>query len=84
MASPEAPMSSKAMISAALVKAQTAVQLDRAEYHSGARKYYVEAVELLDRVIARNCSERDLRKLKDIQQRYRRRIDQLDMPSAEA
>jgi hypothetical protein len=66
MTSTRTPLSSKATISAALAKAQTAVQLDHAGYHNGARKYYVEAVELLDRVVARNCNERDIKKLKDI------------------
>lgn len=60
------PLSSKATLSAALAKARTAVQLDQAEYHDGAKRYYVEVVELLGRVIVRASSENDIKKLKDI------------------
>ncbi|KAI8625452.1 hypothetical protein F5Y19DRAFT_479557 [Xylariaceae sp. FL1651] len=71
------PLSSKATISAALARARTAVQLDQAQYNDGARKYYVEAVELLDRVIARASNENNIKKLEDIRRAYTDRIQQL-------
>ncbi len=66
MASDRMPLSSKATLSVALAKARTAVQLDQAQYHEGARAYYVEVVELLARVIGRASNENDVRKLEDI------------------
>ncbi|KAI0467884.1 hypothetical protein F4859DRAFT_517756 [Xylaria cf. heliscus] len=77
-------LSSKATLSAALAKARTAVQLDQAEYHDGAKRYYDEAVELLDRVIVRASRENDIKKLQDIRQSYKDRIQQLDEILAEA
>ncbi|KAI3319091.1 hypothetical protein HD806DRAFT_293911 [Xylariaceae sp. AK1471] len=71
------PMSSKATLSAALAKASTAVQLDQAQYHDGARKYYIEAVELLDRVIARVSDGNAVNKLGGIRRAYTDRIEQL-------
>jgi hypothetical protein len=60
------PMSSRATLSAALAKASTAVQLDQAQYYDGARKYYAEAVELINRVVARASDENVINKLGDI------------------
>ncbi|CAJ2511254.1 Uu.00g068790.m01.CDS01 [Anthostomella pinea] len=70
--------SQKAMLSSALAKASTAVQLDNAQYHSGARKYYAEACELLQQIIARASNEEDRKKLDGIRVRYILRIRQLD------
>lgn len=78
------PLSSKATLSAALAKARTAVQLDQAEYHDGAKRYYVEVVELLGRVIVRASSENDIKKLKDIRRTYSNRIEQLEEMLADA
>ncbi|KAJ8109478.1 hypothetical protein ONZ43_g6123 [Nemania bipapillata] len=78
MTSDMMPLSSKATLSAALAKARTAVQLDQAEYHDGAKRYYVEVVELLGRVIVRASNENDIKKLKDIRRTYTNRIEQLD------
>ncbi|KAI0455083.1 hypothetical protein F5B21DRAFT_503636 [Xylaria acuta] len=72
------PLSSKATLSAALAKARTAVQLDQAQYHDGAKRYYDEVVVLLDRVIARAYKENDIKKLQDIRRSYNNRIRQLD------
>ncbi|KAI0407815.1 hypothetical protein F4802DRAFT_551349 [Xylaria palmicola] len=72
------PLSSKATLSAALAKARTAVQLDQAEYHEGAKRYYTEVIELLDRVISRASHEKDRKKLQDIRRNYADRTEQLD------
>ncbi|KAF2967141.1 hypothetical protein GQX73_g6413 [Xylaria multiplex] len=72
------PLSSKATLSAALAKARTAVQLDQAQYHDGAKAYYVEVVEMLARVITRASDEKDIKKLKDIRRAYTNRIQELN------
>ncbi|KAI1294392.1 hypothetical protein F5Y03DRAFT_316649 [Xylaria venustula] len=84
MASARMPLSSKATLSVALAKARTAVQLDQAQYHDGARAYYIEVVELLARVIVRASHEKDVKKLEDIRRAYTDRIQQLDDLMAEA
>ncbi|KAI0911345.1 hypothetical protein F4824DRAFT_499346 [Ustulina deusta] len=84
MASDRMPLSSKATLSVALAKARTAVQLDQAQYHEGARAYYVEVVELLARVIGRASNENDVRKLEDIRRAYTDRIQQLEELLADA
>ncbi|KAI1330704.1 hypothetical protein F5Y16DRAFT_340820 [Xylariaceae sp. FL0255] len=71
--------SSKANLSEALARARTAVQLDQAQYHDGARKYYIEACELLDRVIVRASNAADIKKLSDVRRSYTDRIKQLDL-----
>ncbi|KAI1494705.1 hypothetical protein F5X96DRAFT_502074 [Biscogniauxia mediterranea] len=80
--------SQKAIISTALAKASTAVQLDNSQYYSGARKYYVEACELLDQVITRVNNGPDRQKLERVRIAYIHRIRQLDdalgEPSEEA
>ena len=58
--------SQKAIISTALAKASTAVQLDNSHYYSGARKYYIEACELLEQVISRVTNEPDREKLERV------------------
>ncbi|KAI1427469.1 hypothetical protein F5Y12DRAFT_712005 [Xylaria sp. FL1777] len=78
MASPRTPLSSKATLSVALAKARTAVQLDQAQYHDGARAYYAEVIELLARVIARASNMEDAKKLENIRRAYTDRIQQLD------
>ncbi|KAI1179836.1 hypothetical protein F4777DRAFT_574662 [Nemania sp. FL0916] len=78
MASARMPSSSKATLSTALAKARTAVQLDHAQYYEGARRYYIEVVGLLSRVISRASSEKDREKLQDIRWTYTNRIQQLD------
>ncbi|KAI1750174.1 hypothetical protein F4782DRAFT_532713 [Xylaria castorea] len=78
------PSSSKATLSAALAKARTAVQLDQAKYHDGARRYYGEVIVLLDRVVARASKENDIKKLQAIRRSYKDRIQQLDELLAEA
>ncbi|KAI0484447.1 hypothetical protein GGR56DRAFT_669013 [Xylariaceae sp. FL0804] len=70
--------SQKSMLSLALAKASTAVQLDNAQYHDGARKYYTEAVDLLQRIIDRAGDEADRRKLEAILLTYTDRLRQLD------
>ncbi|KAH9898768.1 hypothetical protein F4778DRAFT_782875 [Xylariomycetidae sp. FL2044] len=70
--------SPKAKLSSALAKASTAVQLDNAQYHDGARRYYAEAVDLLEQVIAKATNERDRTKLSDIRRTYTTRIRELD------
>ncbi|KAK5632587.1 hypothetical protein RRF57_008301 [Xylaria bambusicola] len=66
MASARMPLSSKATLSAALAKARTAVQLDQAQYHDGAKAYYIEVVAMLAHVISRASHEKDVKKLEDI------------------
>ncbi|KAK2730434.1 GTP-binding protein [Colletotrichum kahawae] len=74
------PPSQKAMLSRALQKANTAVQLDNAQNFEGARQAYAEACELLHQVLARTSTEEDKRKLEAIGQRrtYTSRIEELD------
>ncbi|KAI0025871.1 hypothetical protein F4780DRAFT_774721 [Xylariomycetidae sp. FL0641] len=69
--------SQKAMLSTALAKASTAVQLDNASYHDGARRYYTEACDLLQQIIARAADENDRAKLERIRLTYTNRIRQL-------
>ncbi|KAI8949297.1 hypothetical protein F4801DRAFT_580535 [Xylaria longipes] len=77
-------LSSKATLSAALAKARTAVQLDQAQYHDGAKRYYDEVIVLLDRVIARASRENDIKKLQTIRRSYKDRIQELEELLAEA
>ncbi|KAI3529970.1 MIT domain-containing protein [Colletotrichum filicis] len=74
------PPSQKAMLSRALQKANTAVQLDNAQNFEGARHSYAEACELLHQVLARTSTEEDRRKLEAIIKRrtYTSRIEELD------
>lgn len=58
--------SQKAMLSKALAKANTAVQLDNAQNYEGARKSYMEACELLHQVLARTTGDEDRKKLEAI------------------
>ena len=58
--------SQKAMLSKALAKANTAVQLDNAQNYEGARKSYIEACELLHQVLARTTGDEDRKKLEAI------------------
>lgn len=60
------PPSQKAMLSRALQKANTAVQLDNAQNLEGARQAYSEACELLQQVLRRTSTEEDKRKLEAI------------------
>ncbi|EMR63964.1 putative mit domain-containing protein [Eutypa lata UCREL1] len=70
--------SQKAMLSKALAKANTAVQLDNAQNYEGARESYIEACELLQQVLARTTGEEDRNKLEAIRGTYTSRIDELD------
>ena len=54
------------MLSKALAKANTAVQLDNAQNYEGARESYIEACELLQQVLARTTGEEDRNKLEAI------------------
>lgn len=72
------PPSQKAMLSQALQKANTAVQLDNASNLEGARQAYAEACELLEQVLSRTTTEEDQRKLEAIRQTYASRIEELD------
>jgi hypothetical protein len=58
--------SQKAMLSKALAKANTAVQLDNAQNYEGARESYTEACNLLQQVLARTTGEEDRKKLEAI------------------
>jgi hypothetical protein len=58
--------SQKAMLSKALAKANTAVQLDNAQNYEGARDSYNEACELLQHVLARTNGDDDKKKLEAI------------------
>lgn len=58
--------SQKAMLSRALQKANTAVQLDNAQNFEGAREAYAEACELLQQVLDRTSGDEDKRKLEAI------------------
>lgn len=60
------PPSQKAMLSRALQKANTAVQLDNAQNLEGARIAYSEACELLQQVLRRTSGDEDKRKLEAI------------------
>ncbi|TDZ21827.1 hypothetical protein Cob_v005241 [Colletotrichum orbiculare MAFF 240422] len=72
------PPSQKAMLSRALQKANTAVQLDNAQNFEGARQAYAEACDLLQQVLARTSTDEDRRKLEAIRRTYTSRIDELD------
>lgn len=60
------PPSQKAMLSRALQKANTAVQLDNAGNIEGAREAYAEACGLLQQVLVKTPGEEDKRKLEAI------------------
>lgn len=60
------PPSQKAMLSRALQKANTAVQLDNAQNFEGAREAYAEACNLLHQVLLRTSGDEDQRKLEAI------------------
>ncbi|KAK7754793.1 hypothetical protein SLS62_003107 [Diatrype stigma] len=70
--------SQKAMLSKALAKANTAVQLDKASNYESARESYIEACELLHQVLARTTGGEDRNKLEAIRGTYTSRIDELD------
>ncbi|KAI1866616.1 uncharacterized protein JN550_007469 [Neoarthrinium moseri] len=70
--------SQKAMLSKALAKANTAVQLDNAQNFEGARSSYTEACELLAQVLARTTGDEDKKKLEAIRRTYTSRIEELD------
>ncbi|KAK1579502.1 MIT domain-containing protein [Colletotrichum navitas] len=72
------PPSQKAMLSRALQKANTAVQLDNAQNFEGARHAYAEACDLLHQVLARTSTDEDRRKLEAIRRTYTSRIEELD------
>jgi hypothetical protein len=60
------PPSQKAMLTKALQKANTAVQLDNAHNFEGARQAYAEACDLLQQVLHRTSVDEDKRKLEAI------------------
>lgn len=60
------PPSQKAMLSRALQKANTAVQLDNAQNFEGAREAYAEACDLLQQVLQKTTADEDKRKLEAI------------------
>ncbi|KAI1161210.1 hypothetical protein F5B18DRAFT_663308 [Nemania serpens] len=66
------------MLSKALNKANTAVQLDNAQNHGAAREAYLEACELLQHVLARTNGDDDRKKLEAIRRTYTSRIEELD------
>ncbi|KAH6652620.1 hypothetical protein BKA67DRAFT_677694 [Truncatella angustata] len=70
--------SQKAMLSKALAKANTAVQLDNAQNYEGARISYYEACELLAQVLARTTGDEDKKKLEAIRRTYTSRVEELD------
>ncbi|KKA28014.1 hypothetical protein TD95_003694 [Thielaviopsis punctulata] len=70
--------SQKEMLSRALQKANTAVELDNVQNFEGARRAYIEASELLDQVIMRVGVEDVRRRLEEIRDRYTSRIEELD------
>ncbi|KAF4976443.1 hypothetical protein FZEAL_6881 [Fusarium zealandicum] len=72
------PASQKAMLSRALQKANTAVQLDNAQNFEGAREAYAEACNLLQQVLQKTSGDEDKRKLEAIRRTYTSRIDELD------
>ncbi|CAK7206373.1 hypothetical protein SEUCBS139899_009165 [Sporothrix eucalyptigena] len=73
------PPSQKAMLSRALQKANTAVQLDNAGNIEGAREAYAEACGLLQQVLMKTPGEEDKRKLEAIKITYTARIEELDL-----
>ncbi|KAK5653015.1 hypothetical protein OQA88_9301 [Cercophora sp. LCS_1] len=75
---PGRPPSQKAMLSKALQKANTAVQLDNAQNIEGARRAYSEACALLQQVLERTSAEEDRNKLEAIHTTYTARIIELD------
>ncbi|GAB1316345.1 hypothetical protein MFIFM68171_06555 [Madurella fahalii] len=72
------PPSQKAMLSKALQKANTAVQLDNAQNFEGARRAYAEACAVLQQVLLRTSGEEDRRKLEAIHETYLARVMELD------
>ncbi|KAK4126788.1 hypothetical protein N657DRAFT_588441 [Parathielavia appendiculata] len=72
------PPSQKAMLSKALQKANTAVQLDNAQNFEGARRAYAEACAVLQQVLLRTSGEEDRRKLEAIHETYLGRVMELD------
>ncbi|KAK0733173.1 hypothetical protein B0T26DRAFT_6817 [Lasiosphaeria miniovina] len=72
------PPSQRAMLSKALQKANTAVQLDNAQNTEGARRAYSEACTLLQQVLQRTSGDEDRNKLEAIHKTYTSRIDELD------
>ncbi|KAI2640185.1 hypothetical protein GGS21DRAFT_537886 [Xylaria nigripes] len=66
------------MLSRALNKANTAVQLDNAQNYGAARDAYIDACELLQQVTARTNGEDDRKKLEAIRRTYTSRIEELD------
>ena len=60
------PPSQRTMLSKALEKANTAVQLDNAQNFEGARRAYAEACAALQQVLLRTSGEEDRRKLEAI------------------
>lgn len=71
--------SQKAMLSKALQKANSAVQLDNAQNPESARQAYSEACELLQQVLQRTAGDEDRRKLEAIRETYTKRIEELDL-----
>ncbi|KAK0616339.1 hypothetical protein B0T14DRAFT_245172 [Immersiella caudata] len=72
------PPSQRAMLSRALEKANTAVQLDNAQNVEGARLAYLEACGLLQQVLQRTAGREDRDKLEAIHTTYTARITELD------
>ncbi|KAK0644376.1 hypothetical protein B0T16DRAFT_196182 [Cercophora newfieldiana] len=72
------PPSQRAMLSRALEKANTAVQLDNAQNIEGARLAYLEACGLLQQVLQRTAGREDRDKLEAIHTTYTARITELD------
>ncbi|KAK4443246.1 hypothetical protein QBC34DRAFT_213175 [Podospora aff. communis PSN243] len=72
------PPSQRAMLSRALEKANTAVQLDNAQNVEGARLAYMEACGLLQQVLQRTAGKEDRDKLEAIHTTYTARINELD------
>ncbi|KAK6539629.1 hypothetical protein TWF694_009836 [Orbilia ellipsospora] len=68
---------SKAMLSSALQKANTAVLLDNANNIEGAMEAYSDACALLGHVMMRAGVDEDRRKLQQIRETYARRIEEL-------
>ncbi|EPS44258.1 hypothetical protein H072_1769 [Dactylellina haptotyla CBS 200.50] len=76
-ASSAAGSRSKAMLSSALQKANTAVLLDNANNIEGAMEAYSDACALLGHVMMRAGVDEDRRKLQQIRETYARRIEEL-------
>ncbi|KAK4213202.1 hypothetical protein QBC37DRAFT_473373 [Rhypophila decipiens] len=72
------PPSQRTMLSKALQKANTAVQLDNAQNTEGARSAYSEACTLLQQVLLRTAAEEDRKKLEAIYNLYMGRISDLE------